>query len=515
MKQLRKTGLLLLCAALALTAAGSPARADGSGAERPTPRTGGTVTFGHYEQDNDPGNGPEPIEWTVVEVDRAGGRALLVSRYGLDAQPFEQTDLLPPEAFEEAEQARIAAETEAILGWFAGDFDPVRCAESAADMRRGAAEDARIDAVFAVLDDVYQPKKRGLPKPAQCTYFEAFYDGYREERGEAAGSWYEFVSVVGSMLEEDRAAGASVTAEARVWYADAAGREDFDARYDRLRALVPAAELSGEIADPDSFMGRLLALCGRIAAGEDADVTDFLRDTYAAMKAELIGDPDADAARNWLQGLVSPEKPEDARLEAERWLSFLRAAKERAELLPGADGAQERTVPDAKMQEIPASALLRPAVAASYALQSYQANYGDRGLRPEAIWQNSSLRAWLNGAFLNAAFTDAERAQMRPDGQDPLRIPDLRQIRNILRSDRMVELMNPDVCYATDYCMAVRASGTREAKRPCLYWVLPIRTQGGAVNAVRYQSEEAWAAPDSTDIAVRPVLWVSLDADIF
>ena len=52
-------------------------------------RVGDIVTFGRYEQDNDPSNGKEPIEWRVLEVDDASGRVLLLSLYGLDVQPYE------------------------------------------------------------------------------------------------------------------------------------------------------------------------------------------------------------------------------------------------------------------------------------------------------------------------------------------------------------------------------------------------------------------------------------------
>ena len=45
------------------------------------------VSFGHYEQDNDLSNGKEPIEWIVLMVKNK--KALLLSRYGLDAQPFD------------------------------------------------------------------------------------------------------------------------------------------------------------------------------------------------------------------------------------------------------------------------------------------------------------------------------------------------------------------------------------------------------------------------------------------
>ncbi len=47
----------------------------------------GYIVFGHYEQDADESNGPEPIEWEVLEDN--GDSMLLVSRYILDVQPYD------------------------------------------------------------------------------------------------------------------------------------------------------------------------------------------------------------------------------------------------------------------------------------------------------------------------------------------------------------------------------------------------------------------------------------------
>lgn len=49
---------------------------------------GDYVTFGHYEQDNDLSNGAKPIEWRVVSAQKEMGKVVLLSRYGLDAQPM-------------------------------------------------------------------------------------------------------------------------------------------------------------------------------------------------------------------------------------------------------------------------------------------------------------------------------------------------------------------------------------------------------------------------------------------
>ena len=52
-------------------------------------KVGETLSFGSYEQDNDPDNGAEPIEWQVLSVE--DGRALLISKFGLDAKVYNTT----------------------------------------------------------------------------------------------------------------------------------------------------------------------------------------------------------------------------------------------------------------------------------------------------------------------------------------------------------------------------------------------------------------------------------------
>lgn len=85
---------------------------------------GGLVTFGRWEQDNDPANGPEPIEWIVL--DQVNGRFLLLSRYCLDGGPYHDVSFAEitwensalrarlnneffPTAFSEVEQQLIPA----------------------------------------------------------------------------------------------------------------------------------------------------------------------------------------------------------------------------------------------------------------------------------------------------------------------------------------------------------------------------------------------------------------------
>ena len=50
---------------------------------------GGTLYLGKYEQDNDPSNGKEDVEWIVL--DKSDGRVLVISKYALDSHPYNST----------------------------------------------------------------------------------------------------------------------------------------------------------------------------------------------------------------------------------------------------------------------------------------------------------------------------------------------------------------------------------------------------------------------------------------
>ena len=61
--------------------------ASSTGEEAISAETEIHVYFGRYEQDNDSANGPEPIEWRVLDQ-KDDGSLLLISEYGLDVKPF-------------------------------------------------------------------------------------------------------------------------------------------------------------------------------------------------------------------------------------------------------------------------------------------------------------------------------------------------------------------------------------------------------------------------------------------
>jgi len=69
---------------------------------------GDIILMGSYEQDNDLTNGPEDIEWLVLE--RRGNRALVISKYCLEQMPFNDT--LTPVTWEDC----------TIRKWLNNDF---------------------------------------------------------------------------------------------------------------------------------------------------------------------------------------------------------------------------------------------------------------------------------------------------------------------------------------------------------------------------------------------------------
>ena len=81
--------LITLCLAALVFAGGMTAPGQNARAEdRRTAyrQVGAVVSLGSYEQNNDPSDGPEEIEWIVLDVKE--GKSLLLSQYALDAQPY-------------------------------------------------------------------------------------------------------------------------------------------------------------------------------------------------------------------------------------------------------------------------------------------------------------------------------------------------------------------------------------------------------------------------------------------
>lgn len=85
MTSFRKIAVLLLLLSVAFTPIWG-VTVEGTNIDFPGLNVGDVIEFGNYEQDNYFENGPEPIEWIVLEI--ADEKAMIISKYGLDAVQF-------------------------------------------------------------------------------------------------------------------------------------------------------------------------------------------------------------------------------------------------------------------------------------------------------------------------------------------------------------------------------------------------------------------------------------------
>ncbi len=195
--------LLLLLLACLLAAASSCAAEDLSPKEDFL-TVGNIVTFGHYEQDNDVSNGAEPIEWIVLDVQ--DGKALLLSRYGLDSRPYH------------SEFMDITWEACALRSWLNGNFmnaaftQEEQSAILLTDVDNGAdqgfgewntvgGENTR-DKVFLLsyaeanrylgvsTEDRERPGTQVEPSAYALSRGISVWDEYRTESGAAPGWWW-------------------------------------------------------------------------------------------------------------------------------------------------------------------------------------------------------------------------------------------------------------------------------------------------------------------------------------
>lgn len=104
----KRLAALLLAAAVLALSAGFAEEEEETTHQVVFRSVGQVVTLGRYEQDGNAGNGPEPVEWIIVEMKE--GRCLLLSRYALDVRPYH------------TESAAVTWEQCSLRSWLNGEF---------------------------------------------------------------------------------------------------------------------------------------------------------------------------------------------------------------------------------------------------------------------------------------------------------------------------------------------------------------------------------------------------------
>lgn len=149
-------------------------------------------------------------------------------------------------------------------------------------------------------------------------------------------------------------------------------------------------------------------------------------------------------------------------------------------------------------------------------------------------WETSSLRKWLNGTFLDNAFSEAERAMIMNAPVDAAKNPEYNSDPGNSTSDQVFLLSitqankhfssGSRACQATAYCYEQGAYTTE--KGLCWWWLrspgadsrLAAAVQnGGSVDYTGLAvstSANRFRGPDMVDTincAVRPAMWIDLD----
>ena len=159
----------------------------------------------------------------------------------------------------------------------------------------------------------------------------------------------------------------------------------------------------------------------------------------------------------------------------------------------------------------------RVLVVSRYALDCQPYNTSEASV----TWENCSLRKWLNGTFMNDAFSESERAMIPSVTVSADKNPEYTTspgssttdhvfLLSITEANRYFSSMSSRECQGTAYC---NAQGAYIAKNGNCFWCL--RSPGfksDCVAHVRHDGdiENRGNAVESDDRGVRPALWIEL-----
>ena len=164
----------------------------------------------------------------------------------------------------------------------------------------------------------------------------------------------------------------------------------------------------------------------------------------------------------------------------------------------------------------------RTLVISKYALDCAAYN----GERVDITWENSTLRAWLNGAFADAAFTAEEQAKIAPAEVKAELNPCYDTSPGADVTDRvfLLSVNEAQSYFATDEARACRATPYADAKSTwfdpaksvdgyvlCTWW---LRSPGYKPDNAAICTGDGWVelgggSVNSDDFAVRPALWLT------
>ena len=147
------------------------------------------------------------------------------------------------------------------------------------------------------------------------------------------------------------------------------------------------------------------------------------------------------------------------------------------------------------------------------------------GVYENIDWEHSDLRKWLNGEFVDTAFTKEEKSMIPYTSVKIDKADNIYANHGSNTSDKVFLLSATDAklyfssneerkCYATEYAVS-KGAYVNEETGNCWYW---LRTPGWAPMAycqtnVNHKGEVSLVGDsvEHTDNAVRPSIWVGID----
>ena len=436
---------------------------------------GDQLLFGHYDQDDNTGNGAEPIAWIVLDAE--DGLATLMSRDVLDARAFNGLG------------TSITWEGCSLRKWLNGDFldkafdDAERAAlQTVTVTADGNPEFPDADPGADTEDTVYL-----LSIAEAQQYFGALHILPPMPTGTAiANGVYEsnISGEEGQSLFWLRTPGAYSDSAAYIISNNdlmASGNDVSNTDYG-VRPVVKAD------------LAALATLSGPVEKTEP-EYPEELEETFAEEIRSLEGDAEAFAALsagdNILFGHYNQDNDPDNGAESIEWIVL--------DVQDGTATLMSRFVLDAR---------------------------AFNGLGMSITWEKCSLRQWLNGDFLREAFTDEERAALQtvivkadrnpdnPDADTGKDTQDAVYLLSISEASDYFGALNiaPALPTRTAIANGIYVSNTSGYVGETAWW---LRTPGG------YQDRAAYIVSDNqlqshggevgkTNYGIRPIIKVNL-----
>lgn len=135
-----------------------------------------TLFFGHYEQDGNTRNGPEPIEWEILDTD--GETMLLISKYALDSRVYH------------GKNTSVSWKDSDLRSWLNGEFLESAFTASEQDLLRSTRQESNVtDWAFVLsLEEVKQYFPSQEDRICLATKYAAGRGAYVNKT--TGGSWW-------------------------------------------------------------------------------------------------------------------------------------------------------------------------------------------------------------------------------------------------------------------------------------------------------------------------------------